>query len=229
MTAAVAIDTPPAGALPLANARHERFCQEYLVDRNGSAAYLRAGYKATDDAAKVAASRLLTLANVSARVAYLEALRAERVGMTADDVLRELRALGTSDVRHYEFTDDGIKLADNAPDTAMRAVQSVRRKVRRIEREDGPAEIIEEVEFKLWSKPAALRMAGEVHKLYTQKIESQPPPEQNDSGEAVMRRLATALPMALVFLPSDTRMQALKQLRAAEEIVVEPKPKKGAK
>ena len=219
MTAALVV---VPGSLPLANARHERFAQEYLIDRNGQAAYQRAGYSASDNAAKVNASKLLTAANVAERIAYLESLRAERVGMTADQVLRELAVLGTSDVRHYVFSDTGIDLAADAPDHAMRAVQSVKRRVRRIEREDGPAEEIEEVEYRLWNKPAALRMAGEVHRLFVTKVEQVPVPQQVESGEAVMARLLDAMPRVLVFVAGDKRAAMLKQLRAKEEIVVRP-------
>ncbi|HEY3279760.1 MAG TPA: terminase small subunit [Gemmatimonadales bacterium] len=163
------------GSLPLANARHERFCQEYLIDRNATAAYQRAGYRANGHAAEVGASQILRKPQVSARVAYLEAQRAERVGMTADQVLRELAILGTSDVRHYTFSGAGLALAEDAPDEAMRAVQSVKRRVRRVQKDDGPAEEIEEVEYRLWNKPAALRMAGEHHGLFKHVIEDVTP------------------------------------------------------
>lgn len=223
MTAAVAIEQP-LGSLPLANARHERFCHEYLIDRNGSAAYRRAYPKATEAAARSSAADLLAKPNVAERVAHLEAQRLERIGMTADDVLRELQVLGTSDIRHYVFTDgtDGIALAENAPDHAMRAVQSVKRKTRRIEHQEGPAEIVEEVEYKLWSKPAALRMAGETHKMYTQKVEQTPVAQLPESGEAVMARVVDAMARVLMFTGREKRAEMLKLLKA-KEVVVEPK------
>lgn len=175
MTAAAV--APAAGSNPLANARHERFCQEYLVDRNGSAAYQRAGYEASGNAAETNAARLLRNAQVAGRVAFLEMQRLERVGMTADDVLRELQVLGMSDIRHYVFTDgpEGIALAPDAPDIAMRAVSSVKRKRRLIQREDAPDEIVEEVEYKLWNKPQALRMAGEHLRLFKAEEEDEKP------------------------------------------------------
>lgn len=74
----------------LDNASHERFCQEYIVDLNGGRAYERAGYKARGNAAEVAASRLLRNVQVKARLAELQNERAERVQVTADDVVRGL-------------------------------------------------------------------------------------------------------------------------------------------
>jgi phage terminase small subunit len=74
----------------LTNARHEAFCLEYMKDRNGSAAYKRAGYKPkNDDVAKANASRLLTNANVGVpqRIAELEAEYATKIGFEIEDAL----------------------------------------------------------------------------------------------------------------------------------------------
>lgn len=221
MTASLAT-VPEPDSLPLANARHERFCHEYLIDHNGTAAYLRVGYKSSAAAAAVSASSLLRNPKIAARVAYLEAQRLEQIGMTADAVLRELEVLGTSDIRHYKFTDtpEGIALAENAPDVAMRAVQSVRRKVRTIDREDGQRETVEEVEFRLWSKPAALRMAGEAHRLYVQKREDVTPPVVPEAPELERERLArsVALLVRLGFLqiPREVLVSG-RELRKAKE------------
>ena len=74
----------------VANAKRERFCQEYLVDLNAGRAYERAGYKARGRVADAAASRLLADVSVAARIAELQAERAERVQVTVDDVVAGL-------------------------------------------------------------------------------------------------------------------------------------------
>ena len=68
--------------------RQELFCLEYLKDLNGAQAAIRAGY--AEAAAKEQASRLLTNANVAARVHELLQARMERVQVDADWVLRRL-------------------------------------------------------------------------------------------------------------------------------------------
>lgn len=50
------------------NPRWQKFAEEYLVDLNASAAYKRAGYKATGNAAEVCAARLLRNAQVQALI-----------------------------------------------------------------------------------------------------------------------------------------------------------------
>ena len=72
----------------LENKRHERFCQEYLVDLNGTQAAIRAGYKGKS--APSQASALLTNPNVLARVGELRKEQRERLALNADFVVLEL-------------------------------------------------------------------------------------------------------------------------------------------
>lgn len=90
------------GQIPLENPRQERFCQEYIVDRNGTQAYIRAGYAARS--ARVEASKALTNPNIRARITSLETEHLARAGMTAQDVIQRLVAIVQADpnelVRH---------------------------------------------------------------------------------------------------------------------------------
>lgn len=166
----------PAQAAPLetttlatstpARDRRTRFVQEYLVDLNATQAAIRAGYSARS--AHVTGARLLRDAKVAAATQAAMDQRAQRVGMTADEVLRELKMIGLSDVGHYEVGDpaEPVKVRDGAAPETRRAISSVKRRVRRVERHDGQTEEIEDVEFRLWNKPEALRLAGQHLKLW---------------------------------------------------------------
>ena len=68
--------------------KEERFCQEYVIDYNGTQAAIRAGYKESDAANR--ATRLLRKAEVSARVHELEKEIAERLGLSQDYVVIQL-------------------------------------------------------------------------------------------------------------------------------------------
>jgi len=70
--------------------KQQRFVEEYLVDLNATAAYLRAGYAARGNAAEVSASKLLRNPKVSAAVAAAQQERSERTKIDADWVLRRL-------------------------------------------------------------------------------------------------------------------------------------------
>lgn len=70
------------------NPKQELFCQEYLIDLNGTQAAIRAGYsKRTAD---VQASKLLALPKVASRVSQLKAERLKRVQVDQDYVLHGL-------------------------------------------------------------------------------------------------------------------------------------------
>jgi hypothetical protein len=72
----------------LANPRRERFCQEYVIDRNGQQAAIRAKYAA--GSAKVTASRLLTDDNVQARIKELAAPVVHALELTQEKVLGDI-------------------------------------------------------------------------------------------------------------------------------------------
>lgn len=68
--------------------RQELFCQEYVVDYNGTQAAIRAGYK--EKSAKVTASKLLTNANILARVHELQKDQLDRLAVSQDYVVLQL-------------------------------------------------------------------------------------------------------------------------------------------
>lgn len=117
----------------LANPKHERFCQEYIIDLNGTKSYERTYGKVK--APRVQASKLLSKANISTRIAELKEIRSERTVITQDMVLKELKILAQSDiqdylevVKQYPGTDDGrlkLKMFADMKGNATRAIQSI--------------------------------------------------------------------------------------------------------
>lgn len=71
----------------LLNPKHERFVQELAQGKSAAEAYRAAGYEARGDSAKVNASRLLTDANVRARLVELQAEAAQRAAITLEGLL----------------------------------------------------------------------------------------------------------------------------------------------
>lgn len=70
--------------------KEEMFAREYIIDFNGTQAYIRAGFKVkNDNVAKTQASKLLTKPTIVKRLEELRAERNERVEITADWVLKE--------------------------------------------------------------------------------------------------------------------------------------------
>lgn len=106
------------GVGPMANVRWEAFCIAYtgVFRRNGAGAYVAAGYKPkTPQIAAINANRLLTNANIRARIEHLnnEALKIER--LHARDAIRRLATIATARLSDYMDENgnvDPMKVAD---------------------------------------------------------------------------------------------------------------------
>lgn len=68
--------------------KHERFCQEYVIDYNGTQAAIRAGY--AQASAKQQAYKMLQREDVKARIRELQSEQVERLSITSDYVVLEL-------------------------------------------------------------------------------------------------------------------------------------------
>lgn len=134
--------------------RQERFCREYLIDGNATAAYRRAGYK---DATSHA-SRLVANGSIQARLAELRAEQTKRLQIKADDILSEALLVAKSDVGDIlDFSGDTprLRVPSAIPEKARRAISAV--KVRRYTEGKGDAaREVEVTEFRLWDKLSAL-------------------------------------------------------------------------
>lgn len=154
---------------PLTN-KQELFVQEYLVDLNAAQAAIRAGY--SEKTARAIGHENLTKPNIESALQAAMAKRADETGITAEKVLRELALLGMSSVADYQVSDEGgfeaaSGVEEDKQDAIMRAVSSVRHKIRTTP--DG--NVVREVEFKLWDKPAALKMLGQHLSMFIERKE----------------------------------------------------------
>jgi phage terminase small subunit len=145
--------------------KQQRFIDEYLVDLNASQAALRAGY--SPKSARIIGQQLLAKPYIADAVTAAMTARAERVHLTQDAVLEELAMLSCSDIRNYLIDDHGnVLLRSGAPDAAMRAVASLKKKIVHTD-----AGISYETEIRLWNKPMSVRMAGEHLGLFKQQVD----------------------------------------------------------
>ncbi len=85
----------------LQNAKHEKFCQEYILNsQNATKAYIEAGYSAKGDSIRVNASNLLTNPNIKARIDELRLQTEEKHLITREGLIaemNELKLLATAD------------------------------------------------------------------------------------------------------------------------------------
>jgi len=142
----------------LNNARHEIFCQEYLIDLNATQAYIRAGYKAKDAASM--SSRLMTNDKVRARVDELLAARSARTGITQDRVLRELARIGFLDPTRLANMENAT-IANDATEDDRAAIASVKVK---------SGNDYTEREIKFADKLKALELLGKHLGMFTDNV-----------------------------------------------------------
>lgn len=69
--------------------KQKKFADEYLIDMNATAAYLRAGYKCSEAAARSSASDLLTNPNISEYIESKQKKLEIKTEVTAEWVLKE--------------------------------------------------------------------------------------------------------------------------------------------
>lgn len=97
---------------------------------------------------------------VSAILVELET-RAERANIEAGRLLEELATVAFSNLHHYVIDDFGnVALADGAPDTAIRAVSKIKKRIKHhYDKEGELVSTTYETELSLWNKVEALNLA----------------------------------------------------------------------
>ncbi len=149
--------------------QRERFCQEFLVDLNGSAAAVRAKYSARS--AKEQACELLKEPAVAARVQELMDERAVRLEIKVDEVITRLDVIGDLDIGECFDERGKFKPIQEIPAHVRRCIKSI--KV--FEEFEGfgkdRVQVGEVREITFWDKIKANELIGKHRKLFTDKIE----------------------------------------------------------
>lgn len=169
----------------LKNRRHERFCQEFLIDLNGKKAAERSKY--SKKTAEQQASRLLSNVKVQQRIAELMGERSERTAIRQDRVLEELAMIGFSDIRNYIDIDRDTgairaKGFEDIPEGESRVIKSI--KEDRVIKEDADGKkttVYDKVKFELWDKPKALEMIGRHLAMFVDRT------NMNVNGQIIMK------------------------------------------
>lgn len=106
------------------NAREEKFCHEYLRDRNQTQAYIRAGYSRTG--ARANAARLITNDNVRARVNQLIKDQLDRIRIKSDIVIRELLNSALIDLKDAYDSEGNLLPIEDMPEPLRKAIVEIR-------------------------------------------------------------------------------------------------------
>ena len=151
------------------NTRQRAFVAEYVQDFNATQAAIRVGYSSAT--AGSIAGQLLQTPKIREAIDTASAVRTARTDFKGDKVVAEMSALAHSDLSHYVIDDLGnVTLADGAPPDAMKAVQSIKKKIKTTVK-DGASTTEYDVELRLWDKPTPLKLMGRHVGLFPDKVE----------------------------------------------------------
>jgi len=150
-------------------AKARLFAAEYLKDKNQTQAAIRAGYR--EKHADRIASRLMKNPRIAALVGAKVEAQIKRVENDADDIIRELKRLGYSDIRGIYKDDGTIHHPKDWPLELAHAVASF--EVEELFEGHGAHRtgIGDKKKVKFWPKDRALELLGKNKKLYTDRRE----------------------------------------------------------
>ena len=105
------------------NEKQKQFCEEYIIDLNGTQAAIRAGY--SEKTANRIASELLTKLDIQEYICVLKNKRSERVKYSQDELMRDIlevknRCMQASPVIDKDGNETGIwKFDSNGANKAL--------------------------------------------------------------------------------------------------------------
>lgn len=145
--------------------KQKRFCLEYLVDKNSTAAAIRAGY--SKKTAQVIGPENLAKPLIAQHLDFEIEKQEERTKVTADWVILELAKLAS--INSQDIFNDGGKLINikKLPRKVAAAISSVE-VVKQTTKEGEPVEFLHKIKF--WDKKGALDTLAKHFGLLLDKI-----------------------------------------------------------
>lgn len=140
------------------------FANEYLVDFNGSAAAIRAGYGVKS--AKVTASRLLADPKIQSYLGVLKKPLAAVLEITKERTMREIARIAFSDPRKLFDENSRFKAIQDLDDDAAATLASVEIDALYAMTMDGKVQVGDTQKVKVFDKNRALDMLAKHFKIY---------------------------------------------------------------
>jgi len=204
------------------NPKQKKFCEEYMIDLNGSQAVIRAGYSKTGST--VTAVRLLANPSIHAHLQTLVGKRAKNLTISPEMVLSEIASLAFTD-----FTDladfDGetvtFKKFDDLTDIQKKSIQSIKVKRKVIATDDTQQVFQEEMELKMFDKVKGLELLGRHLGMFKDQDPDQHMHLHFDDALAKLRSLG--------FIPANTMFQQPRKVLDAKVTTKKPRRRPGGR
>lgn len=139
------------------SAKQQKFCEEYMIDLNGTQAAIRAGYSAK--CAKVQAVENLSKHNIQSVISELKQKLSTKTGVTAERLINELAKIGFSNIQDYISGDNLITDISKIPKEQAACIESIK-SVTTTESFGKVTNTRVQVSIKLYSKINAIELMG---------------------------------------------------------------------
>lgn len=146
--------------------REKRFVEEYMVDLNATRAAREAGYKVGRDSAK--AWELMQRPRVLKAIQRKAEAIQRRTDVKTDDIIKELAALGFSDIRRLFDENGRLKRPEEWDWYTAKAIASIEVVARRNNNAD-EIEYVHKIRF--WDKKGSLELLGKHFQMFTDRID----------------------------------------------------------
>lgn len=149
------------------NEKQKRFCEEYIIDFNGTQAAIRAGYSART--ANEQSSQLLVKLNIQEYIQELIEERKKRTEISQDRVLLEIARLAFNDPRKAFYDDGRLKNIHEWPDEVAAAISSIEIVEDKLKDSDLPYEsTVKKIRF--WDKGKQIELAAKHLGMLNEKL-----------------------------------------------------------
>lgn len=135
-------------------AKQRRFCEEYVIDLNGTQAATRAGF--SEKTANEQAVRILANVSVKKYIAKLQGKLRKQTNLSAQDVIEELQKVGFSNIQDFIEEENTIKDISKIKRPKAAAVSAI--ETSESTSKDGTVTV--NTKFKLYNKVDALEKIG---------------------------------------------------------------------
>jgi phage terminase small subunit len=149
--------------------KQQAFCEEYIIDFNGTQAAIRAGY--SERTAGSIASENLQKPEIQAEIQRQIENRSKRTEITQDRVLLEIARLAFNDPRKAFDANDNLLPVHQWPDDVAAAISSI--KVTEVRPKNADDEEKTETylkEIKFWDKGKQIELAGKHLAMFSDKV-----------------------------------------------------------
>lgn len=171
------------------NIKQQRFCEEYIIDFNGTQAAIRAGY--SEKTSYSISSENLKKPEIQQYIATLISKVSKKTEITAERVAAEFAKIAFSSIAHLHNSWIDLKDFESLTEDQKASIESIKTRRKEITGHDGSTGIYDvEVFIKLYDKQKALENLGKYTGEFYEKDNEQKSNINHHTDDELIDKLA---------------------------------------